>query len=204
MWSSFNIYCFITDIWRKWGQQCSSYAAGGQFFHKWIMTDCRSSAIWLGICNIAFYVSELLGHYLQTHWLRPFQTMLLSSLLYTWKDYKCSLIENNTSDECTQEQREQNKHCVFIERVRGGAKLHAGGAPIRRRSWQTHCTGRRCPRPLSLPPSSHPDLSLSYPTFPLSQRQKTRSKRQCVICLLVRALTGVSWMKITWWQRRNL
>ena len=80
------------------------------------------------------------------------------------------------------EQGEQNKQCVFICYhcvVRSGAKPHAEGAPIRRRSWQTQYSGRRCPRPLSLslsPPSHCRDLPLPL-FFSLSQRQADESRK---------------------------
>lgn len=75
------------------------------------------------------------------------------------------------------EQGEQNKQSVFICYhcgVRSGAKPHVEGAPIRRRSWQTQYSGRRCPRPLSSslsPPSRCLDLSLPPSHIFLSQRQ---------------------------------
>lgn len=94
------------------------------------------------------------------------------------------------------EQGEQNKQCVFICyhcRVRSGAKPHAEGAPIRRRPWQTQCSGRRCPRPLSSSlslPSHCLDPSLP-PSFSVSEASRRESK-DCVICSAVRTATSAS------------
>lgn len=105
--------------------------------------------------------------------------------------------KDNNLEEKTHKQGEQNKQCVLICNncgVRSGAKPHAEGAPIRRRSWQTQYTGRRCPRPLSwsLSPSSH-CLDFSLPPIFLCLRDKqTRDERQYVNCSAVRTTTGVS------------